>query len=571
MLRELHISNLAVIQDVNLELSGGLNCFTGQTGAGKSLILGAFEMLLGLRPAGKDMLRPGSKEARITGLFELHDEEVVTEVATILDQEIAVGDQLLLVRKITPSRSSVAINGQPVTAAMVKTVGQQLVDIHGQHDHQYLLRASNQLLILDRFAECADLRKQYTHTWQTLSELTQRREELTQSSTLRTQQLDLYEFQANEIDDAQLQTGEFEELSARHKWLTNVHKIQRDSGQAYQALYDSDASVIERLQMIVHLLGELEELDEELAEPTQAIREATLALQEGAFDLGRYMDRIDANPHELDEVEDRLNIINRLTSKYARNQTGVDPVEEILTYREQIQTEIESLRGKDADLSSLDKQIKQARNDLAKHGEKLSKKRQTAAKKIKPLIETQLDELGMADAQFHVEFSAVGDEGSMHGLESLEFMIRTNPGQPARPMRKIASGGELSRIMLALKSILADSDRISVLVFDEIDANIGGRMGTIIGEKLRSLANSSDDGSHQILCITHLPQIAAYADRHLHITKQVMGKGKDRQTQTTVLHLEGDNRVNELAEMLAGKDATDTTRKQIQEMLAGAS
>ena len=150
-------------------------------------------------------------------------------------------------------------------------------------------------------------------------------------------------------------------------------------------------------------------------------------------------------------------------------------------------------------------------------------------------------------------------------------MIRTNPGQPARPMRKIASGGELSRIMLALKSILADSDRISVLVFDEIDANIGGRMGTIIGEKLRSLANSSDDGSHQILCITHLPQIAAYADRHLHITKQVMGKGKDRQTQTTVLHLEGDNRVNELAEMLAGKDATDTTRKQIQEMLAGAS
>lgn len=572
MLRELHITNLAVIEDVNLELAGGLNCFTGQTGAGKSLILGAFEMLLGLRPAGKDMLRPGSKEARITGMFELHDEDVVREVATILDQEIEPGDQLLLVRKINATgRASVSINGQPVTSAMVKAVGQQLVDIHGQHDHQYLLRAGNQMFILDRFAECADLRKQYATTWHALHALIHRRHELTNSSTLRTQQLDLYEFQANEIDDAQLTEGEFEELTARHKWLTNVYKIQRDTGQAYQALYDSDASIIERLQMIVHILGELEDLDEELAEPTQSIREATLALQEGAFDLGRYLDRIESDPHELSEVEDRLNTINRLTSKYARNHIGVDPVMEILRYRHQIQQEIIGLRGQDADLSSLDKQIHQTRVELEDLGGKLSKKRQSAAKKIKPLIESQLAELGMADAQFHVEFSPSDGEGSLHGKETLEFMIRTNPGQPARPMRKIASGGELSRIMLALKSILADSDRISVLVFDEIDANIGGRMGTIIGEKLRSLANSSDDGSHQILCITHLPQIAAYADRHLHITKQVQGKGKDRQTQTTVLVLEGDDRVDELAEMLAGKDATATTRKQIQEMLAGAS
>lgn len=572
MLRELHITNLAVIEDVNLELSNGLNCFTGQTGAGKSLILGAFEMLLGLRPAGKDMMRPGSKEARITGLFELHDEDVVQEVSNILDQEIQAGDQLLLVRKINATgRASVAINGQPVTAAMVKAVGQQLVDIHGQHDHQYLLRASNQMLILDRFAECADLRKQYASAWHWLHDLIHRREELTNTSTLRTQQLDLYDFQAGEIDDAQLAQGEFAELSARHKWLTNVHKIQRDTGQAYQVLYDSDASIVERLQMIVHILGELEDLDQEITQPTQAIREATLALQEGAFDLGRYLDRIESNPRELEEVEDRLNTINRLTSKYARNHVGLDPVEVILNYREQIQQEIDGLRGQDADITSLDKQTNQAREQLAQQGAKLSKKRHAAAKKIKPLIETQLAELGMAEAQFHVEFTTTGDESAVHGKESMEFMIRTNPGQPARPMRKIASGGELSRIMLALKSILADSDRISVLVFDEIDANIGGRMGTIIGEKLRSLANSSADGAHQILCITHLPQIAAYADRHLHITKQVKGKGKARQTQTTVLVLEGDDQVNELAEMLAGKDATATTRKQIKEMLAGAS
>ena len=217
----------------------------------------------------------------------------------------------------------------------------------------------------------------------------------------------------------------------------------------------------------------------------------------------------------------------------------------------------------------MDQQIEATRKQLKNLGSKLIKKRTTAAKKIKPLIEKQLADLGMADAQFHVEFTDTDEDGQANGPQTLEYMIRTNPGQPARPMRKIASGGELSRIMLALKSILANSDRISVLVFDEIDANIGGRMGTIIGEKLRSLANAGDEGSHQILCITHLPQIAAYANRHLHITKQVTGKGKTRKTQTTVLNLEGDSRVNELAEMLAGKDVTNTTKKQIKEMLAG--
>jgi len=570
MLRELHISNLAVIQDVSLELAEGLNCFTGQTGAGKSLILGAFEMLLGLRPAARDMLRPGCKEARITGMFELHDQEVVREIGAILNQEIQLGDQLLLVRKITATgRPSVAINGQPVTGAMVKAVGQQLVDIHGQHDHQYLLKPSNQMFILDRFAQGGGIRKQYTQTYHQLHDLIHRRQELTASSTLRSQQLDLFEFQVAEIDDAQLVEGEFAELSARHKWLTNVHKIQRETGHAYQALFDSEGSIVERLQMIVHVLGDLEALDKDLAKSSQAIRDATLALQEGAFDLGRYLDCIESNPSELDDVEDRLNIINRLASKYARNRVSTDPIEETLAYRQQIQQQINQLQGENADQSSLDKQIQKARTSLKTLGGKLSKKRHTAAKKIKPLIEVQLGELGMADAQFHVEFSPTDEDGALNGLESLEFMIRTNPGQPARPMRKIASGGELSRIMLGLKSILADSDRISVLVFDEIDANIGGRMGTIIGQKLHRLANTGKDGSHQILCITHLPQIAAYADRHLHIIKQVDGKGKARQTQTTVLALEGENRISELAQMLAGTAATSTTRKQIKEMIAG--
>lgn len=594
MLRELHIANLAVIEDVAVELTPGLNVFTGQTGAGKSLVIGAFEILLGLRSAA-DFLRPDTDEGRVSGVFEVHDPAVAAAASELLDQTIAPGDQLLITRKLFASgRTSVSVNGQPATAAMVRQVGELLVDIHGQHDHQYLLKPGNQLVILDGYARCEDLRHRFGELLGELRDLRHQQKELNASRTLRRQQLELYEFQADEIDQADPQPGEFPELQARHQVLGNLQRIKKDAGRAHGALYEAEASVVERLQIITHLLVDLAELDESLEPVANQVRDATVSLEEAAFELSRYVDRLDHDPAELAEVESRLNELNRLVQKYG--DTGPagadDPVQAVLDYRAQIGDQITELRGQDEGLAHMDDRIAELRTALEDVGAKLRETRQAAAKKIRPLIEAQLKELGMGEAKFDVAFEPreLDDPDlSGSGLDAIEMVVQTNPGQAMQPLRKIASGGELSRIMLALKSILAGSDRISVLVFDEIDANIGGRLGSVIGQKLRELAAGrtagaasngrnrkakADDGDaasqHQVLCITHLPQIAAFADRHLRIAKEVAGSGKSRQTRTTVTELSGGDRIEELAEMMAGKQATATTRKQARELLEAA-
>jgi len=576
MLRELHISNLAVIEDVTITFDDGLNCFTGQTGAGKSLILGAFELLLGLRSGNvADMIRGDADEARVSGVFELLTDWVAAELSQVIDQRIVVGDQLLVTRKLFASgRSSMTINGQPATAPMTRAVGELLVDVHGQHDHQYLLKPSNQLLILDGFAKSLELREQFAEAHGELRELRERQRELNTSRKLRQQQLELYEFQANEIDDADLAAGEYDALRDEHTRLSNVADLQQKAGAAHAALYEGDGAVVDRLQAIAHTLIDLADVDDQIKEIAEAVRTSTLSLQDASFDLGRYLDRLELDPQRLAEIEDRLNTLNRLIAKYGSSQPGVEAVESVLLYRDQIEGELQRLRSEDADLHDFDRRIAALQVELESVGKRLSQSRRDAAAKLTPLVEAELQQLGMADARLEVQFDTAesADKAGPSGLDSIEMLVRTNPGQPARPLRKIASGGELSRIMLALKSILAHTDRISVLVFDEIDANIGGRMGTVIGRKLRRLAAAGDGApGHQILVITHLPQIAAFADRHLRISKAVEGRGKSKQTRTTVTLLEGKARVEELAEMMAGQDITPTTRKQARELLAGAS
>jgi len=572
LLRELHITNLALIEDLTVELTEGLNAFTGQTGAGKSLILGAFELLLGLRSTAgaADLVRPGAEEARISGVFELHDADRAAEAATLCDQTLAPGDPLLITRKLFASgRTSVSINGQPATAGMARALGEALVDIHGQHDHQFLLKPANQLLILDAYAEATGLRQAFAERWQRLRELRQAQTELDASRTLRKQQLELYEFQASEIDDAEPTEGEFAELHARHKVLANLSKLQQDAGKAHAALYEADGSVTERLQAIAHVLIDLADLDDDLAPIAEQVRVATLSLQEASFELSRYLDRLDHDPAEASEVERRLDTLNRLIHKYGSGKPCDDPLNEVLTFRAQLAEQIDALRAQDDDLAGIDSQITAAETELHTLGEQLTAKRQAAAKRLRPKVEIQLAELGMAEAKFAVGIEP-GQVGP-HGPDAVEMMVQTNPGQEIAPLRKIASGGETSRIMLALKSILADSDRISVLVFDEIDANIGGRLGSVIGRKLRELASApSSTSNHQVLCITHLPQIAAFADRHFRITKTVHGSGKSKHTRTDLAVVEGKARIEELAEMMAGAKITTTSRKQAQELLAAA-
>ncbi|MFI5380448.1 MAG: DNA repair protein RecN [Tepidisphaerales bacterium] len=574
MLRELHISNLAVIADARIELNAGLNCFTGATGAGKSLVIGAIEILLGLRSPA-EMLRPGVDEGRVSGVFDVRDKQTLRRVSAAADMDLAAdAGELLLTRRLYASgRTSVSINGNPITLAMLKLVAEHLVDVHGQHDHQFLLKPANQLEVLDQFAGAEALRGDYGELWTRFQDARRRIDELSANRTLRQQQLELYRFQAQEIDTVELKPGEYEELTARESVLRNIEKLKKDANSVHSALYEADGSVLERLRMMVGVISELAGLDPSLANVLKGFKDATIGLEETAFDLNRYLDHLDLDPAELAEVQDRLNALNRILHKYGGNASDT------LAYREEVARKIDGLEKQTDDLSSLQKEIEPLEKKLRQVGEKLSATRQSAAKKLSPLIVKSLAELGMEKATFSVVFAPPSGPGDADdasianrksqianllpsGLDQIEFTAQTNPGQLAQPLRKIASGGELSRIMLALKGILARTDRVSVLVFDEIDANVGGRLGSIIGSKLRELSRH-----HQVLCITHLPQIASYADRHLTVRKAV----KDKQTQTTVRVMDGDERIEELAEMIGGQRITDTTRAQARELLDSAT
>jgi len=555
MLRELHISNLAVIADARIEFAAGLNCFTGTTGAGKSLVIGAIELLLGLRSPA-NMLRTGVDEGRVSGVFDITSRTRLAEIEAVTDQPLSNdGGELLLTRRVFASgRSSITLNGNPITLAMLKQVADALIDVHGQHDHQFLLKPSNQLSVLDEFGQLLPLREKYVLVWQRLGEARRELEVLSSGRSLRQQQLELHRFQLREIDAAEMQPREYEELSARATVLQNLGKLKKDASAVQGALYETDGSVLERLKMMVAVLAELAELDSSVKPIGQAVRDATLQLEESAFDLGRYLGKLELDPAEIAEVSDRLNTINRLVNKYG------DSITSVLLYRDQIAAGIAELEKQSDDLSEFQRVIAPLEGELAELAEDLSTKRRGAAKRLAPQIDRQLAELGMEKAVFTIQLNR--DQPAPVGIDAVEFIVQTNPGQAAQPLRKVASGGELSRVMLSLKGVLAAGDRVSVLVFDEIDSNVGGRLGAVIGQKLRDLARH-----HQVLCITHLPQIACYADRHLTVRKTSKGKV----TETSVRVMSGAERIEELAEMIGGQRITPTTRAQAQELLDAAA
>jgi len=562
MLRELHISNLAVIADARVEFDAGLNCFTGATGAGKSLVIGAIELLLGLR-GPQDMLRSGADEGRVSGLFEIPSKKILQSIETITDAPIASeGSELLVVRRLYASgRSSASLNGHPITQPMLRAVGELLVDIHGQHDQQFLLKPSNQIDVLDRFGDLLELREKFRAVHAELNDAKRQLEELRTGKRLRDQQLDFLRFQAEEIDRAELDAKEFLELEGRSSILTHVEKLRKDAGAAYAALYDAEGSLIERLRVVQAVLLELVVIDTQIKPIVESVTSGLIQLEEAAFDLNRYTQKLDLDPAELAEVNDRLNTLNRILRKYGTT------VEDVLQFRAQIGIEISTLERSESDESTLTSRIAPLETKSNTLARQLSDRRKSASQKLSPLIEAQLTELGMEKAKFAIQFEAL-EEMNSSGADVVEFMVQTNPGLPSAPLRRVASGGEIGRIMLAIKSVLSakaeptdGAPSASVLVFDEIDSNIGGRLGSVIGSKLRQLARG-----HQVLCITHLPQIASYASRHLTVRKEQTGK----QTSTTVRRVDGDERTQEISEMIGGKSVTEVTRAQALELLASA-
>lgn len=597
MLRELHIANLAVIEDAVITLGPGLNAFTGQTGAGKSLVLGAIEGLLGLKPLSK-MVRGGLKEgeeARVDAVFELASATQAQALSALLDETLKVGDELVLSRKASAGgRGGARVNGKPVAAGVLKEAAGFLVDIHGQHDGQRLLRPSEQLAVLDGWADCAALRAAYAQAWERLQALRARREELAAGAALRLERLELYGFQARELDGVDPQPGEFATLSAREKVLGSVAHLRQNAEAAVAALDESEAgeAIVSQLQKVEHQVAALADTDASLAALHESVRGALIALQEAAYDLRRYADRLEVDPGELAQTRARLDALIRLTRKYGRGGAGEDEMQAVLDHRAKIGAEIARLEREQTDGGTLEADLSAACRLLADKGTALSAARQKASARLGPLIERELRDLGMNEAKVRVMVESVdgaqliadfagGDcaQAGPSGLDAVSFEVRTNPGQPWAAMREVASGGELSRVMLALKGVLADKGRKkpamgagagecadgALLVFDEVDANIGGRLGDVIGRKLKGLAAGG-----QVLCITHLPQIAAFADHHHRIVKEVSGAGEARVTKTRVEALTGEARVAELADMLAGKSAGDTTRKQAKELMTAA-
>lgn len=638
MLRELHISNLAIIENIDIDLGGGLNVFTGQTGAGKSLILGALELLLGLRDGGQDaatFVRPGCSEARVSGLFEVAGGDLARRLGEILDQPLSAGEPILITRRVSSGgRSSVSVNGLPATAGMLRQAGQLLVDIHGQHDQQFLLKPANQVAILDSFADAADTRRQFAQTLGELRDCQRRLAELRQSEDKRLEALELYRFQIEEIDSAGLRVGQYERVRDRYNVLRSAAHLQDLSAQMLGALRDGDDTVLDRLGAVRRCGQELVRTDAGLTSLSAQIEQAGELLGDAARALDRYQESLEADPSELAAVEERLDVLNKMIHKYARSaEPGGDAVAAVLDYRRQTALEVERLDADAQALGELDRRIANLGEALAATGQRLSALRRKAAARLKPLVEAQFRDLEMHEATFEVSLaSRAPDDPAIDstGLDEMEFLVRTNPGQETLPLRKIASGGEISRIMLALKTILANKDQVSVLVFDEIDANIGDRLGATIGRKMRALAHGqrpghkrqaegrrkiagrrqaespgAECGAHgkagpraegaspaggatqaggaspaqadqqdcscQIICITHLSQIAACADHHLQIRKEVVEAGGARQTIAKVRALSGEDRVRELAEMMAGTRATDATIAHARNLLAPAA
>ena len=571
MLASLTITDFAIIDQLHLELEAGFVVFTGETGAGKSIIIDAVGLLLGGK-SDPSMVRAGADLARVEGVFRLAG-DAQAAVAAVLEREALAGDdplaesaELTLTRDLRrEGRTTCRVNGQLVSLAILREIGQNLVDVHGQSEHLSLLRVREHVYLLDRFG---DLEAEREAVGQTVRELNAVRQELAQlrrDERERAQRLDMLDFQINEIASARLKVGEDQALLQERTRLANAEKLAALADDALQALAGGDedtASAADLLSRAAKALGQLAKIDPALESHRAAAQGLAEQFRDLAHDLQTYREGIEFNPKRLDAVEDRLELIKRLQRKYG------DTIEAVLAFGAQAQASRAALANASDRIAELEKTEGALLRRAGQLGAKLSAARRAAGERLSRGIEMELNDLRMERARFAVDAQWQDHpEGALvdgrrvavaaTGLDRVEFLVAPNVGEGLKPLVKIASGGETARLMLALKGVLARADRTPTLIFDEIDQGIGGRVGGIVGRKLWNLA-----ANHQVLCITHLPQLAGFGDQHFKVEKRVAG---DR-TVTQVRPLAGLERVAELAQMLGG--AGEKTRESAQELLA---
>lgn len=568
MLTELSIRNLAVIEHVHIRFKAGFHVLTGETGAGKSIIIDALTLIVGGR-GSSELVRYGADKAEIEAMFELPSSHPVWHTLTELGISADASEHLLIRREITATgKSSSRINGQLVNLTMLRKTGEWLVNIHGQHEHQSLLNVDEHIDSLDLFgdSEVEAVKKNYQASYDQYIKLQKELRELQETSKQALQMLDLYRFQIDEISSAKLKMGEDETLIEEKRKLANAEKLFQSSSEAYDFLYatnrglDAAGKAVSRLQDIV-------QLDPTKLSPLlEQAQSAYYQMEDAAYQLRDYRDGIEFNPSRLDFIEQRLDMITSLRRKYGEN------IKEILVYLDKIKSEVDTIENKDEHIRKLEDKLAAEEKQLGVAALDLSNLRKGIAEQLAGQIEHELRDLQMERTQFRVQVEQTLDERgilvegnkvrySRQGIDQIEFLMAPNPGEPLRGLSKIASGGELSRIMLAMKTIFARIDQIPVLVFDEVDTGVSGRAAQAIAEKMSTLSTNC-----QVFSITHLPQVASFADVHFYIRKEV----DQERTFTRVQDMPDSGRIEELARMLGGVEVTETTLHHAGEMLAMA-
>jgi DNA repair protein RecN (Recombination protein N) len=574
MLEELSVRNYGIIEEVNWSPGAGLNIISGETGAGKSLVVDAVEALLSGQIDEAD-IRHGSGEARIEGIFQTSENSSTALIRNLLeDRGLETDDDTLLIscdfRR--QGRATPRVNRQAVSRALLRNITSALLDIHGQSQHLSLLNREKHLDYLDAYARTRNLREEFGVKAGVLHDMDREMGKLSEAEEDMARQVELLSFQIDEINRAGLQTGEEEELEQEKSLLASAEKLKAAAYEIYRTIYGDDnlpssSAVVDRLNDALPVLKQIADADSSMKPRLEYFEEMVHGLEETARDIRSYGDNLNYDPQRLEEVQNRLDLIRNLNRKYGGS------IEAVLAYLEKATDELEGLEYSGERRQQLEKETEQLKAEMGEIAREMSEKRKNAAERLAIAVKKECEELSMAEVEFQVSLERetspdgvpLADGGTYRftnsGVDIVEFRASTNPGEPVKSLDKIASTGEISRFMLALKSALAEADMVPVLIFDEIDIGVGGRSGEVIGMKLWKLAQN-----HQVICVTHLPQIAAFADVHFNVSKQAAGQ----RTTSSIRSLDGEARLNELAEMLGGSKFTSSALDAARELMEKA-
>ena len=553
MLNQLSVRNVAVIDKLDINLHDGVSVLTGETGAGKSIIIDSINMILGDR-ANKELVRYGTDKAVVQAVFD-----APKSVINILEEnDIDVEDgTVIITRQVTKEGKSVArINGMVVTLNILREISDRLINIHGQHDNQALLTPIRHITFLDAYADNEEYINRYKDILSKKREIEKKISSLEMDEQEKMQRIDLLEYQVNEIKKASLEKGEEDDLREQRDIYTNAEQITKSVNEAYMNLYEGDEiqSAYDGISIAVNEISQISDLNPQLKSIYDTLNEIMYSLEDTAHEIKEFGETVEFDEQTLNEIEERLDLISRLKRKYGNS------IEEILAYLKKAESELNDIKLSDERTNELKEELKNITKELKEKGNVLTQRRENAAKVLEENIEKSLHELNMEKSKFKVN---IENDGTFYdnGMDKVEFLISTNPGEPLKPLVKIASGGELSRVMLAIKSILADSDGVDTMIFDEIDTGVSGKAAMSIAKKLAVIAKNK-----QVICITHLPQLTAMADNHYLIQKNTDGE----MASTTLKELDEEGRELELARIIDGGEVTELALSHAKQMLENA-